>query len=70
MPKDVLKDFERVTDNMSVPVMLALLGRIHNQLSGDDDLEDVADHVGEALSLLFDKQDDGFATLLRSRQPQ
>jgi hypothetical protein len=70
MSKDVLKDFEKVTENMSVPVMLALLGRIHFRLSETDELEDVAGHVGEALSLLFDKHEDEFSTQPGSGMPQ
>ncbi len=54
MPREVLKNFERATCNMSVPVMVALLGRIHNRLQETDELEDAAEHVREALSLLFE----------------
>lgn len=62
MSKEVLKQLEQVTLNMSLPVLVLLLGRIHNRLQKDDELVDAADHVREALSLLFDKQDTGSET--------
>lgn len=60
MPSDVLKNLEIATCNMSVPVMAALLDRIHDRLQQSGELDDVAEHVGEALSLLYGKRDDVF----------
>ncbi len=60
MPREVLKQFERATYNMSVPVMVALLGRIHDSLQETDELEDAAEHVREALSLLFEMHERHF----------
>ena len=60
MPREVLKNLERATCNMSVPVMVALLGRIHSRLQETDELEDAAEHVREALSLLFDMHERHF----------
>jgi hypothetical protein len=50
-----LKDLAIATCNMSLPVMVALLGRIHCRLQENDEMEDVAEHIGEALSLLMDR---------------
>ena len=54
VPREVQKKIERATRNMSVPVMVALLGRIHNRLQEDDKLEDAAAHIREAQSLLYE----------------
>ena len=42
---------------MSVPVMVAPLGRIHNRLQEDDKLEDAAAHIHEAQSLLYEEHE-------------
>lgn len=60
MPREVLKNFELATCNMSVPVMVALLGRIHHSLQETDELEDAAEHVREALALLFEMHERHF----------
>ncbi len=64
MPSEVLKDLEIATCNMSVPVIAALLDRIHDRLQQSGELEDVAEHVGEALSLLYGKRDEVFLAAL------
>lgn len=45
---------------MSVPVMVALLGRIHNSVQETDEREDTAAHVREALALLFEMHERHF----------
>lgn len=56
MPEQALRELEVATCNMSVPVMAALLDVIHSRLQKSGDLDDVAKHIGEALSLLYDKR--------------
>jgi len=60
VPSEVWKELEIATCNMSVPVMAALLDRIHSRLQQNGELEDVADHIGEALSLLYVKRKEVF----------
>lgn len=64
VPSEMLEEFEIATCNMSVPVMAALLDRIHNRLQQNGELEDVAEHIGEALSLLYGKRDEVFLAAL------
>lgn len=54
MQGSVLKEFERATGNMSMTVVAALLGRIHDRLQNEDDLTTAAAHVREALSLVHE----------------
>ena len=56
MRERALRELEVATCNMSVPVMAALLDVIHSRLQKSGELDDVAKHVGEALSLLYDKR--------------
>lgn len=63
MQSKALKNLEFATCNMSVPVIAALLGRIHDRLQKTDELEDVAEHVREALSLLCDKRGEVFLSI-------
>jgi len=46
------KKIEEATRNMSVPIMVALLGRIYIRQQEDDKLDDAAAHTREAQSLL------------------
>ncbi|MBU2582697.1 MAG: hypothetical protein KJ622_13370 [Alphaproteobacteria bacterium] len=63
MRNDALKKLDFATCNMSVPVMAALLDRIHNRMQQTDELGDVARHIGEALTLLYDKREELFLSL-------
>lgn len=58
MPKKALEKLELATFNMSVPVMMALLDRIHSRLRENGELNDVADHVGIALNILCEKPEE------------
>lgn len=53
MPRPILKEFEDATCNMSLPIMIALLSRIHRQLTEDGCLDDALEHVGTALTILM-----------------
>lgn len=64
MPNEALKELKIATCNMSVPVMAALLDVIHNRLQQSGELEDVAQHIGVALSLLYDKRQEVFLAAL------
>lgn len=69
MSTEALKELEIATCNMSVPVMVALLDRIHCRLQETGEMDDVAEHIGEALSLLFDKHGEDFEGLALSKRP-
>ncbi len=68
MAKKAFEELERATWNMSFPVMVALLGTIHNRLLENDELTDAADHVREAMSLLFEKHEESVVST-SSRRP-
>ena len=57
MPQQILKEFEDATCDMSLPVMIALLSRIYDQLSEDVYFKEASARLGEALKMLLDEHE-------------
>lgn len=54
MAEQAIEDFKRATENMSLPLILAMLARIHERLSEYPEKAVVADRVEQAIDLLLE----------------